>query len=276
MKPYLPAYALLALVSAAVATIPSLSHATEDFECLLTPHSEVLVSAVVPGLVTEIGVQRGQVVREGDVLFQLDDSLERADLAIARLTAENDQLVAAARTQANFARLAADRLLALREENPAALNQAQLDEALSRAQVAEFTLLDAETNQARARLAAMRAEALVDQKQVRSPIDGVVVERLMSEGEFRNDQAAVLRLAGLDPLYVEAFLPATLYGQIQLGDDATITLEGQFAGPHLAKVVVIDPIIDPASRTFGLRWELPNPGSAIPAGLRCRVTVSED
>ena len=42
-------------------------------------------------------------------------------------------------------------------------------------------------------------------------------------------------------------------------------------GAYEARVVVIDPVIDAASSTFGVRLLLPNPDARIPAGLRCSV-----
>jgi multidrug efflux pump subunit AcrA (membrane-fusion protein) len=43
-------------------------------------------------------------------------------------------------------------------------------------------------------------------------------------------------------------------------------------GSVAARVVVVDPVIDAASNTFGVRLLLPNPDTRIPAGIRCGVT----
>jgi multidrug efflux pump subunit AcrA (membrane-fusion protein) len=47
--------------------------------------------------------------------------------------------------------------------------------------------------------------------------------------------------------------------------------EAPVGGKHEAKVIVVDPVIDAASGTYGVRLELPNPDWALPAGLKCRV-----
>ena len=44
-------------------------------------------------------------------------------------------------------------------------------------------------------------------------------------------------------------------------------------GSHIARVDVVDPVIDPGSNTFRVRLILPNPANAIPAGLRCLVRL---
>jgi len=43
----------------------------------------------------------------------------------------------------------------------------------------------------------------------------------------------------------------------------------------VAKVVLVDPVIDAASNTFRVRLELPNPGYGIPSGLRCKIVFGD-
>jgi len=45
------------------------------------------------------------------------------------------------------------------------------------------------------------------------------------------------------------------------------------AKPRLAKVVLVDPLIDGPSNTFRARLQLPNPNYEVPAGLRCKVEL---
>ena len=42
---------------------------------------------------------------------------------------------------------------------------------------------------------------------------------------------------------------------------------------HVAVVKTVDRVIDAATNTFRVRLELPNPGGALPAGLRCKVDL---
>lgn len=70
---------------------------------------------------------------------------------------------------------------------------------------------------------------------------------------------------------VELILPATLRGKFRLGDVAEITPEAGAAKALTARITVIDPVVDAASRTFGIRLELRNPNHQIPAGVRCQA-----
>jgi len=92
----------------------------------------------------------------------------------------------------------------------------------------------------------------------------------MTPGE-RVDEEVILRVAQLDPLLVEVTLPSARFGSIQPGTKAAIEPEGPGNDVYVATVSLLDRVIDPASGTFGVRLELPNPDSAIPSGLHCRV-----
>ena len=122
-----------------------------------------------------------------------------------------------------------------------------------------------------AQLEVVRAEAVLKLRSITSSIDGVVAERNLLGGEYANEQAPIMTIAQIDPLNVEVFVPVTLYGTIKVGMEATVLGEPPVGGRYIAKVEVIDPLIDARSGTFGIRLLLPNPDNKIPAGLRCKV-----
>ena len=105
-------------------------------------------------------------------------------------------------------------------------------------------------------------------------LPSVVVERLLSPGEYRNDQSPVMTLAQIDPLRVETFLPTAFYGQVKQADVAEVHPEEPVGGTYGARVAVVDRVMDAASGTFGVRLALPNPELRLPAGLKCKVRFS--
>ena len=121
-----------------------------------------------------------------------------------------------------------------------------------------------------AELELRRAEATLEHQSIRSPIAGVVVSRLMTEGEVV-DEETILRVAGVERLHVEAILPADLYGSVAEGASAAVLPLTRERQEHVAHVTIIDPLIDAASSTFGVQLELPNPDRSIPAGVRCQI-----
>lgn len=244
-----------------------------EYACLIEPKQVLKLAAPVQGVVASVEVDRGDRVKKGQVLARLDSEVEEASALLARVKAVNDTAVEAGRARLEFLKRKQSRNAQLRSTD--AVSFAQFDEATADARVAEATLREAELNLAMARLEQRRAEGLLQQRRIVSPVDGVVTERLLGPGEFRNDQAHVLTIAEIDPLRVEAFLPIASYGHIKVGDKATILPEPPVGGRYTATVTVVDHVFDAASGTIGVRLALPNPDWTLPAGIHCNVRFGE-
>ena len=152
------------------------------------------------------------------------------------------------------------------------VSSSALDEARTERRLAESELHVALENQQLAVLEVKRAEELLAMRTIRSPFDGVVVERLLEPGEFAttNIKDPILELAEIDPLNVEVILPAGMFGSVRKGDRADVTPETS-SRRYRARVSVVDRVMDSASGTFGVRLALRNPNNQIPAGAKCRV-----
>ncbi|WAC26072.1 efflux RND transporter periplasmic adaptor subunit [Ancylobacter sp. SL191] len=270
------ALALAQLLAVAPAFAQGRALEDSSFDCLVDAPARVKLSAAVPGLIEAIHVERGDRVKKGQLLVELESNVERAQLAIARSRARNDQPVKAAQARVKFTAQAADRIIRLKQTNPGAVTALQFDEVTSQADIAAFNLREAELNLEAAALDVERALAVLDQKRVVSPIDGIVVERTMEAGEYRNEQSSILTLAQIDPLQVEVFIPVAYYGATPPGRHAEVTFDAPLASRHQATVTVADQILDTGSGTFAVRLTLPNPDLAIPAGLRCRLRFQKD
>lgn len=259
---------LAALPPAARAEAPEPLRAGE-FDCLMDATQRVKLGASVTGLIRAVHVNRGDIVRRGQVVAQLAAEVEEANAALARVRARNDAPVASAELRADHARRRAGRLERLRASN--AVSERDYDEAATEARVAALALRDAQMNLEAAQAELLRAEEQVAQRRLVSPLDGIVVERHLAAGEYLHEQAQLLTLAQIDPIHVEVYLPVAYFGQVAPGDTATVMPEQPVGGAHQARVSVVDRVMDAASGTFGVRLLLPNPDLALPAGLRCRV-----
>jgi membrane fusion protein (multidrug efflux system) len=223
-------------------------------------------------VIARLDVDRGDVVRQGQIVGKMEDGVEAAVLALARARATNEYAVKSAEARVQFLRRKHGRLDDLHTKFISSL--AALEEAAAEAQVAEQQLKEAHLNRELARLDVLHAEEVLNQRALRSPIDGVVVERLLVPGEYRNDQSPVLTLAQIDPLRVEVFVPTAHFGQIRVGSKAEVRPEQPIGGIHVATVTVVDHVLDAASGTFGVRLTLPNPQLVLPAGIHCKVTFA--
>lgn len=80
-----------------------------------------------------------------------------------------------------------------------------------------------------------------------------------------------MTIVQIDPLFIEAYVPAALWGRITVGSHGSVVLDQPDKQSRDALVTVVDKMFDAASGTFGVRLELPNPDDLIPAGQRCQV-----
>jgi RND family efflux transporter MFP subunit len=239
------------------------------FDCVIEAQQVVKLASPVVGVIARLDVDRGDTIRKGQVLGKLEDGVEEAALALARARARNEYTIKSIEARLEFLKRKhgrADELF-----NRAVGTKATLDETESDAKVSEQQLREAELNLEIARLDVVRTEALLQQRILVSPLDGVVVERLLMPGEYRNEQSPILTLAQVDPLRVEVFIPTRYYGQIRIGSQGSIQPEEPIGGTYSATITIVDSVLDAASGTFGVRLSLPNPQLRLPAGIRCKI-----
>lgn len=238
------------------------------FDCLIEPHRVVEVNSAVQGKINRIHAERSDPVQEGQVLVELESAVEKATVELARARLQMDSELKTRQVSQAFANRKLVRFDDLYREDVVSLQKQ--DEVKTEAVLAGLQLQQARENLTIAGLELKRAEALLEQRTVRSPISGIVVERYKSAGEFVEDEP-ILRLAQLNPLNVEVILPASLFGTITTGMRASVIPETPGNNSYPASVSIVDRIVDASSGTFGVRLELANPDNKIPGGLKCLV-----
>ena len=264
-----------ALTLAALA-LTAISHAESvdgrDFDCLLEPMTRVMVGAPTQGVVHTVNVRRGEPVVRGQVIATLDARLEKAELEHARMRARMTSEVSAREADVELADVTLKRLNDLHARKMAPAQQR--DEAEAALKVARMTLAQARDNRRLYEQEYARAREVVEQHVVRSPIDGVVVDQVAFPGEFIYDNPIAI-IAQVDPLKVEAILPARFFGGVRVGLPSTIWPEIDSGGPIDASIASVDQVIDSASGTFSVHLEVPNPNNRIPGGQRCRLAFGD-
>ena len=216
-----------------------------ELECLVEPHMLVNVGSSVDGVLEQVLVNRGDQVRRGQVVARLQSGVEAAAVKLSE-------------ARVDFGRRKMERSDSLFEKQ--LISAQERDELVTEVKLREEELKkDVET---------LKLRTIV------SPIDGVVVERRLTPGEFiRTDKSVVLRLAQIDPLNVEVIAPARMFKSVQVGMGGRVNLAPMMSGTYQARVVVVDKLIDAASGTLGIRLQLPNPENRIPAGIKCSVVI---
>ena len=266
MQIYTFIYRLLMSLGMAVLATQALAAELPELDCLVEPHMVVEVSSPVSGVIQVIHVDRSDVVQQGQTLVELESAVEQASVELARARATMDDEIKSSATNFAFNKRKYKRIEQLYEKKAVPFHQK--DEAQTDLRLAQLKVRQAKRNKKIAELEFKRAEENLKRRTVKSPITGVVVERLKSPGEFVEAEP-IVKLAQIDPLRVEVVAPVSLFGSIKRGMRAEIRPEA--SGVFNGTVSIVDRVVDAASGTFGVRVELPNPDHRLPGGLKCRI-----
>ncbi|WP_367154939.1 efflux RND transporter periplasmic adaptor subunit [Methylomonas sp. HYX-M1] len=267
--------AALQPVAAGICAVFSAVSAAKPVECLIEPSQIVEVRAPVDGLIETIAVDRGDKIKQGQVLVTLDSGVERARFAQAKFksTTRGAQLAAQSRVEFSGKKFERDR--ELYKDQYVSANA--VDESESSQRQAAADLIAARDNNRIAELEVREYEELIRLKTLKSPFDGVVLERSHHPGEVAqiNDRLPILKLAKIDPVFIEVVLPAAALGKIKTGEVFKVFPHAGETAEFTARVGVIDPVLDAASGTLGVRLQAENAAGRIPAGISCQIEMPQ-
>jgi multidrug efflux system membrane fusion protein len=206
----------------------------------------VVITARTAGVLTELRVKRGTVVRKDDVVAVLSDEAREAQVAQA------NAVVTQKRTE-----LEAKRTLIMHGTLP-------------RLQLVD---LEAQLKAAEAALAAAAAEH--DRGVVRAPWAGVIQDVAVEVGQaafsFAGRELAIL--VALDPMLAVAEVAERKLTGIKVGAKAEVRLvTGETAS---GRIRFVAKTASQTTRTYRVEIELPNPDSVIPDGITAEVTVPQ-
>ncbi len=265
------------LTSAALCVFATLASAQDlsdqAFDCVMDPADIISLGAPVAGILETINVRRGTPVTRGQVIASLESSVEQATIGLLETRANSDVAISAQSARRDLIKQQQERIRTLVERNVASAEQ--LQEAEAELVAAESLLAQAVLDKEIAEQELARAMQQLEQRTIKSPTDGVVFTRDLSEGEFVPSNGSIVTIVQLDPLLIEAFLPVELYQKVENGMTATIAPAAPITETYEATIVAFDQVFDAASGTFGVSLELPNPDRLLPAGHRCILTFPD-
>jgi membrane fusion protein, multidrug efflux system len=202
----------------------------------------VTLAPEVAGVVTKINFESGDLVAEGQVLVELDTSVERAALAQAqarqRLASVNER-----RTRV----LVADKVLA----------KEQLDNDLSL------------RNATAAEVAG--AKATLERRTVRAPFAGRLGIRNINLGEYLPPGTPITVLETVDKVYVDFTLPQGLLDKLAAGMTVRVSQRG--GAPLTGEIDALEPALDEATRSVRARATVPDNDGKLRPGMFVDVEV---
>jgi RND family efflux transporter MFP subunit len=263
---------MAALVTTSAMMLGSAAHAQSltGLDCMIEPHSVSDVSTREQGVLEEVLVKRGDMVKHGQIVAKLESGLEKIALDYAAARAEMNGALEAAQAKLEYAQRQLVRIDELYSGKVISFNEK--DKAETEVRLAETELRVAMDNHRLMQIERARAAEQLELRSIRSPVDGVIVEILLVPGESVEDRAReIMTIAEVDPLNVEVILPEQLFGAVRIGTPAQITPLIPGGAQRTGEVAVVDRTIDAASATFGVQLQLDNEDLAVPGGVRCKI-----
>ena len=202
------------------------------------------ISNDAAGRVQKIRFESGAMVKQGQVLVELDTSVERAQLASAK-------------SRRDLAQVTASRSRTLVHEK--VMPQAQLDND-------EATLRTANTE-----IAALQAQ--IERKVVRAPFKGRLGIREVDVGQYLNPGTKLTVLEQIGAVFVDFSLPQQRLSSVKEGMPVRIVVEGASGFTVDGAVSAVEPAVDNATRSIKLRATVPNTDDKLRPGMFVQVSL---
>lgn len=210
----------------------------------LTAVHGVNISSEVSGVIKQVRFQSGQRVEKDQLLIQLDDTSDVADL--------NNSAAQLKLQQADYQR----KTLLFKEH---AVAKVDMDQAAA--------LLD------QAKAAVAKAQNMIEKKTIRAPFAGRIGISSMNVGQYVAPGQGLVTLQSIDPLYVQFSFPEQNLSALQVGQMLQIHVDNQPNKTFSGKITAIDSKVDEATRSILVQGVVSNPEQALFPGTFAEIQV---
>lgn len=210
----------------------------------LTAVNGVDVNSQLPGQIVKINFQSGQDVKKGELLIQLDDSLDQQTLKSQ---------------QAQFD---------LNEKNY------QRNLTLSQSKVISQSTLDTSRTQLLQSKAMLEtAKLTIEEKKIKTPFSGRLGISQVSIGQFVSPGQPLVPLQQMDPLYVDFSLPEQDIKQLSVGQKVELSIEAFPNQSFSGSITALNAKADPTTHTISVRATVPNSKYQLFPGVFARIKI---
>lgn len=239
--------------------------AADEEQGTTIPSKEVELAFNTPGLIDEVKVKDGDLIKKGDLLATQDTAVEEAALAREEFLLKSNVQARAAEAQRDLAKVNLERAERLLKSGGAGFggagSQSEYDQAKVEHTIAILKVeLAAEETEAK-RLDLVKLRKQIERMRIVSPIDGYVRKVEAAEGEVSDPQKPSIIVVTNNPLKVETKIPTRIANTLKLGQ----TLQVRYVDEQKwreAKITYFDPVADPSIVGGGeqpIHLELANP-----------------
>jgi len=236
--------------------------------------NQVELAAQRDGVVAEIFVETGAIIKKGQLLAKLDDR---------QLTAKRNAAAAKFRsTEADLknwesgAKVAAaerDRSEQLWKANVIAKEQAE--KTKYQYEAAEFEVERQREDMKYAQETLNSLELELEKTRITAPFDGVVARRYLHVGQEVAKNDRLLWISAVSPLRVKFALPEAYLGRLRKGTELVVVAAATPGEVHRARVVLVSPVVDPASDTIDVTAELLGQFSNLRPGMTANIRLRD-
>ena len=247
------------------------------FSGTLEPTAEFVVAPKISGRIERLTVDLADPVTRGQLVAELDDreyvqavAQAEADLAVAQAT------LAEAQSTLTIATRELDRIEKLRGDGVASESQYDTAQTAQLASKAELEVARAQLQRAKSSLESARIR--LDYTKINAEWrDGsdtrVVAERFVDEGDTVSPNASIFSIVELAPITGTIFVTERDYGQIKVGQTASLTTDAFPNETFQGTVARISPVFRQESRQARVELRIENPDQRLKPGLFIRVTL---
>ena len=208
----------------------------------VSPVQGVILSAEEPGTVISVKAESGTKVNQGDLLVELDTSVEEGKLqaALARQELAQKNLV---------------RMQSLKSSQ--AISKNDLDSTVANLEEAKGEVLS--------------LQGLISRKKIKAPFAGTLGIRAVNVGQYLQAGTAIFPLYALDKVYIDFWLPQQSVSKIKNGTEINYTVDVYPDQTFTAKVAAINPQIDSETRNIKVQAMSDNTGEKLRPGMFVKV-----
>ena len=224
------------------------------------PKQESMISPKTSGRIEKLYVDEGDRVEKGQPLVELEQ--ERLRIVVK----ETEASLKEARAQLK-------NLEATVKRNQKLFEQGVVDSQWFDDTSTERDLAEARVQRAQATLE--RAEQDLKDSIITAPFDGFIVEKMMNEGEMATTMppSNIFHLVDTSTVKIECGVNEEKRRSIKVGKEVVIELDAYSGEVFTGTITVVNPKVDPNSRTFKIKIEFPNPGFKLESGMFARVRI---
>ena len=245
----------------------------KQIEGFTEPYRDINMAAAEMGTLARIEVKDGDIVRAGQILATLDVGVLEASLEVARAGMNALGELQTSQTQLGLKKVELTKLTELFGRKHA--SQQELDRVNGEVRVATSRLQSVREDIDVRRLEFARIEAQIRQRQIRSTINGVVVDVRKDQGEYVSpSDPVVARVVQLDPLLVVFAVPLERRSEISNGRDVKLRV-GLGEQSATGRVEFVSPVADASSGTFRVKVRIANGDNRWSSGEKTILVLDE-